>query len=188
MTNLKTINRNITNIRTNGVKWNNLVQTTIEMIAEHAQGEGRGDVSAMVRLFFAMPKSSKRTALVTYIAEYTPIRLAINLKEPEKSRASLAKPGTKGCQTWDMDGLKANPWYEHSLVTEEKLPETFLEFDKGFYALLNTWTNKMKEGKVKDTSVAIINAKMETLKAAYAAVKTNDNGEVIAERAAAPAA
>lgn len=186
-TSLKAINRNISRVRTNGAAWNNLVQSTIEMIVDHAQGAGNGDVSAMVRLFFAMPKSTKRTAIVAYIAEYTPIRLDINLKEPEKSRAHLAKPGQKGCTDWNVDGLRANPWYEHALAQVEKLPETFMEFDKGFHAFISQWAAKLKDGKVKDTSVAVINAKMSVIKDAYATVTTNDNAEPIV-KAAAPAA
>ena len=73
-TSLAATNNNITSLARRGKAFEQLLQKTLVMIAEHANGVGNGDVSAAARLMNEGLRGwVRRGPLCKYIEAYTPI-------------------------------------------------------------------------------------------------------------------
>jgi hypothetical protein len=140
--NLKKIDANIALVRVNGNAFNVLVHETIIGILEHAQKSG--DCTRALTLVEAMPKSTKRGAVINTFADYSPI--GMNLKE---RKVRFHKPDAKAYKPFDIKGAKANPWYEREEVNKEDLPDTTLEqAQKYIFSLASKLQKRVDEGEV----------------------------------------
>lgn len=117
-TSSKAINKSIDNIRTGFGKVNTMVQDAIVQIIIHASLYG--DCTGAARLLDAMPKSSRRGLVQIHFAKYSPINVFLDTKS-KKIKASLRKEDSKSYNKFNIDGARANNWYES--VEAEREPE-----------------------------------------------------------------
>lgn len=121
------INATIKMVRTTGTKFNELVQKAIEQIIAH--GKEYGDVTGAARLVDAMPQSTRRNEVVNHFGDYSPIRIVKDQKTG-LMKASLRKPDDAGYNDWNMDGVKANPWFKReNLINRDNRELTAFDFD-----------------------------------------------------------
>lgn len=113
---LKQIDNNIRRVRTNSGKWNKLVHDTAVAIVEHAKEHG--DCTRALKLVQAMPASVKRSALINWFAEYSPITM--NVKK------AIVRLNKNRAGDYNLDGARVNPWYEIAEAEKEELPDTTL--------------------------------------------------------------
>lgn len=164
---LKTINKKIALVRTNAGKFNALVQETAVAIIEHAKEHG--DANPAVRLVLAMGKSTRRGLLVTFFKEYSPIRLAINTKDEGKSRCSLAKVGDKGYTDFNIDGAKANMWYDVAGSEKEQGLNTLMEVDGFILSLAKRLEKQLENNQIAETSIPAVKRRIEAIRAIFVA-------------------
>jgi len=86
------------------------VQNCLLLIAEHTLTYN--DCSGMARLMNALPAGLARNAsvIIEVMAKYTPIMTDL---KGGTFVCRLAKPGSNQHKPFDLDGLRANPWYTH---------------------------------------------------------------------------
>lgn len=152
--NLKKIDANIALVKVNGLAFNLLVHDTIIGILVHAQATG--DCTRALALVNAMPKSTKRGAVINTFADYSPI--GMNVKE---QKVRFHKPEAKAYKPFDIKAAKANPWYERDEVKTEDLPDTTLEqAHKYIFQLAAKLTKRLDNGEVaandRDAIVGVI--------------------------------
>jgi hypothetical protein len=139
---LKEIDRNIKAVKRNGVAWNNLVHTTAVAILSHAQEHG--DCTRALALVEAMPKSTKRAALIEWFAEYSPI--GMNVKE---RKVRFHKPDAKAYNPFDVEKATDNPWFDRESAKKEDLPDTTLEeAHKKLFKLAASFEKRLDDGEV----------------------------------------
>jgi hypothetical protein len=117
------INKLIKSVKTYGDKYNQCVQAAIVAIIRHANDYG--DCTGAARLVDAMPRSNRRQLVVDHFAQYSPI----NVLKDDKTKlfkATLRKPESKNYNPFDIEGVKANNWWERSGA--ERLPDV-VNFD-----------------------------------------------------------
>jgi hypothetical protein len=117
-TSSKAINSGIAEVKTGFGKINDLVQETALAIIIHASLYG--DCTGAARLLDAMPKSSRRGLVQTFFGRYSPIAVHLDTKT-KKMKANLRKEDSKSYAKFDIDGARANKWYE--LPEADKEPE-----------------------------------------------------------------
>jgi hypothetical protein len=177
---LKKINSNIKLIAGNYAKVNALVQTTAVAIIEHSMQHG--DCTPALRLVQAMPKSARRGLLINWFAKYSPIGMNVN-----SGKVGLHRPEAKLYRPYDLEGAKANNWFEGAEANNENLPDTTLEeANKMIFAVAKKLQKKLDDGSVPATDRQAVEARIAALTAlGRAAVKmTKQNNE---GKAAAPA-
>lgn len=113
----KAINRMIGAIPAAYTKVNVMVQNTIVAIIGHCAQYG--DCSAAARLVDAMPKSARRSAVIDHFGDYSPIRVVKDAKTGNM-RANLRKPEDKLYRDYNLDGVRANNWFERASLDKEE--------------------------------------------------------------------
>lgn len=123
-TSSRKINSAIRAVRTSAAKYNNLVQTAIVMIVEHANNYG--DCTGAARLIEAMPRSNRRSLVISHFRDYSPINVS---KDKEGAyRANLDKGNAeRQPRAFDLDGVRANNWWERPEA--QSLPEDVPTFN-----------------------------------------------------------
>ena len=155
---LKTINSNIKLISRNYAKVNGLVQDTAVAIIAHCQATG--DATAALRLVQAMPKSARRGLVIDFFAKYSPIGMNV-----ANGKVGLHKPEAKAYNPFDVDGARANPWYEGEKADKEDLPDTTLEAaNKMIFAVAAKLQKNLDDGRVAANDVEPIKAQIALLK------------------------
>ena len=112
------INQTIKKVQTAFGKVNDLVQDAAVAIIVHASLYG--DCTGAARLLDAMPKSSRRGLVQTFFTRYSPISVVLDTKT-KKMKARLRDTDSKAYNKFDVDGARANKWYESPEA--EKEPE-----------------------------------------------------------------
>jgi hypothetical protein len=159
---LKKIDANIALVKTSGHAFNILVHETIIGILEHAQKTG--DCTRALALVNAMPKSTRRGAVINTFADYSPI--GMNVKE---QKVRFHKPEAKAYRPFDIKAAKANPWYERDEIKKEDLPDTTLEqASKYVFQLASKLQKRLDEGEVANDDREAVGALIVELKAAGA--------------------
>lgn len=153
--NLKQIDGQIKRVRTNGVKYNDLVQTVAVAIIRHA--EEHGDCSRALKLVQALPMSNRRTLLVKFFATYAPIGMNV-----AKGLCRINK-GDKAAR-FNVAGAEANPWHVVAEKDEEEIPDTTLADVRDMFERLGKKVAKLlEEGKVAANDVEPIRARVKAL-------------------------
>lgn len=138
MERLTKINNSIRNIKVTVGNLNTRIQDTAVLCIEHAKETG--DANPAMRLVEAI-QPRLRQPLVLFFETYS----LINIKKAKGGfSCSLSKVQTR---TWDMDGAKANPWYESAAAKKDDLPIDLMDLDKKIVSLVNFAEKKIKEGK-----------------------------------------
>lgn len=107
----KAITSLINKVKKSGDEFNETVHNAMVAIAIHAQDYG--DCTAAARLVDAMPNTSRKTLVIKHFGEYSPIRVVKSTKKGDNGsmKASLRRDGDEGYNDFNIEGLKANPWY-----------------------------------------------------------------------------
>lgn len=157
--NEKKIDAAIAAVKASGAAFNSLVHDTAVAILEHAQKTG--DCTRALALVEAMPKSTKRGAVIGWFADYSPI--GMNVKE---RKVRFHKPEAKAYRPFDVKKAKANPWFERDEVKKEDLPDTTLEqAHKYVFQLAAKLQKRLDEGEVAANDREAVGAVILDLKA-----------------------
>ena len=117
---IKQVEKNIKSITTSGAKLDELIQTTAHAILEHTAANR--DNGLMNRLWFAMPKGSRRNALAEYMMRYS--TLVVNTSEKTKDTQPFVVSKEKKDATAEQLATAATvKWY--SCKPEASLLQTF---------------------------------------------------------------
>lgn len=144
MSDLKSIDRRITAIRNRGEKLNTLIQETAVDIIRHAADHG--DCTRALSLVQAMPASFRRTKLINFFSEFSPIGMDV-----KKGKVGFKKNGNP----FNVDGAVANPWFEDKPGEEEKLPNTLGPDQlRGMIFSMADNLKKIRDGKSKSVDLA----------------------------------
>jgi len=135
--------RNIATIRTSGAKLDTLIHTTAMIIMRRgapveAGGEGHGDVSLLLPLIAAMPKSGRPKALLAWFQTFSPITVNGDGDKAGITKGEKARP-------WMLADAEATPFW---LLNPEKDVQVF-DFDKAMQSLLNRYEKQVKDGTLK---------------------------------------
>lgn len=135
------INSTIKSIRTTGKKLNELIQTGIVQVIMHANTFG--DCTGAARLVDAIPQTARRNEVINHIADFSPIRITKDNKTG-LMKASFRKPEDENYKPFNVDGVKANPWYERKSVTEREpgMPYSFGTAEKDIRNLADKLQSK----------------------------------------------
>lgn len=106
-TSSKAINDGIKLVVTNYQKANEHVQNVGLMILNHSKEFG--DCTGAARLVAAMPASARRAMVIDWFTKYSPISIS---KDGDGFKASYRQKTDKLYHEFDLDGAKANPWYD----------------------------------------------------------------------------
>lgn len=117
-TSSRAVNTAIKSVRVSADKYNANVQNAIELIIAHA--DSYGDCTGAGRLLEAMPRSNRRSLVISHFADYSPINVR-KAKEGEGFTATLRKPDDSRYKAFDLEGVKANLW--HLRPEAERLPD-----------------------------------------------------------------
>jgi hypothetical protein len=118
-TSSRQVNGAIKAVRTSADKYNKNVQTAIELIIAHA--DLYGDCTGAGRLLEAMPRSNRRSLVISHFADYSPINVRKG-KEGEGFTATLRKQDDTKYKPFNLEGVKANLW--HMRPEAQTLPDT----------------------------------------------------------------
>ena len=155
---LKGIDTLIGTVRKTGQEFNLLVHQAICSIIAHAQATG--DCTRAIKLVEAMPKSTKRAAVINSFADYSPIGMNLST-----GKCSFQKEGSKLYRPFNLEAAKANPWYDRPEVQKEELPVTLAEVNKMVFALATRLQKKLDAGEVPANDVEPVTAQIVALKA-----------------------
>jgi hypothetical protein len=154
---LKQIDSNIKRIATTGAKLNILIHETALAILVHAApkdqgGEGHGDVSRAQTLVMAMPASMRRTELIRWFTDYSPIVV----KNNEDWNSKMHKPETVAgapnplYRPFNIEAATANPFYERANANPEREPMAFEDMVKMVERLGKRIEKQLEDGLVKE--------------------------------------
>src|ERR1043165_3049061 len=169
---LKAIDRNIRNIAVKGAALNELIQQTAVDIIRHAQAHG--DCSRALKLVQAMPVSFRRTKVVKFFAEYSPIQMDV-----KKGKVGLRKDTSPHFVPFNVDGAIANPWFEDKPGEEEKIPSTFTvaSIQNMIYAVANKMAKDAKLNSDSETTLRLAEDMAKRLRLVASNVKDVEAAE-----------
>lgn len=130
------IEKAIGSIQSRGKKLDDDIQACGLSVLAHI--EKCGDITLFERLFAAMPKGSRRNALVEWATKYG--KLAVNLDESKKDKPFLYAKG-KGT---NIEGAMAEPWF--NCKPEKPVDEEF-DFAAKLQALISHAMKARDAGK-----------------------------------------
>lgn len=115
-TELKAIDSKIAGIRRRGTTLRSDAAECAVMIMDHANTHG--DCSRALRLVEALPFASERVKLINWFKAFSPINVTWNA-EASKRKVGYNKPDAKSYNAFNLDGAKANPYYEYGAVSDD---------------------------------------------------------------------
>ena len=144
-------------VRSTGSKFDEYVHAIAIAIMRRAKEHG--DCSQALDLYFALPKSNRRAALVNWFGHFSPIRLTIN-KDAAKCKVGLRKVGDKAYMPFNIEGATANPYFEWEKDKELEALMTAGDLNDMLIKLVKRVQDKVKNGKVAANDVAAIETKL----------------------------
>lgn len=200
---LKQIDTQIGQVKSLGREYNTLIHETALMIFYHAAPKeisddcvGAGNCTRAVKLVRAMPASMRRTTLIAWFKEFTPIRIKLSDNgdkcEFDPAYKKLSKEDKLAW--WKLEEAGETPFYEIAENVPEEKSYDFAALLKMVERLGSQIQKKVDEGKVKPEDVpsalalvtAVSGLKVERVKPK--ADNTNDtpapNADDVIEQAA----
>lgn len=132
MKDIKTINTSITAIKTAGAKLDAKIHTTAVDVLEHFM-EHR-DTGLVNRLFLAMPKGSRGTALADWLLKFVAVKVNTN-KETKEAQPLVFDKDKVDAMMADGNLAKATSTHWYDLKKEKALDEVF-DVQTAFKAML----------------------------------------------------
>jgi hypothetical protein len=164
-TDLKTIDTKIALVRKNGDEFNTLIHDTAMMILIHAKEHG--DCSRAQHLVMAMPASMRRTSLIVWFSDYSPIVV----KNAEDWNARMQKPETATgkpnplYKPFNIETAENDPWYKHAERNREAnfVPLKFEDMVQQVQQFAGRIIKQIDDGKVADDDLESAKALARTL-------------------------
>lgn len=159
---LKQIDTQIAQVKTLGREYNALIHETGMMIVRHAAPkeidvdcQGSGDCTRAVKLVRAMPASMRRTTLIAWFKEFTPIRIKLSDNgdkcEFDPKYKKLSKEDK--LSWWRVEDAAETPFYDIAEQVPEEKSYDFAALLKMVERLGSQIQKKVDEGKVKADDV-----------------------------------
>lgn len=163
------IDKGIAWVRSTGAKFDAMVHAIAVAILVHAKDTG--DCSRMAKLVEAMPRSSRRAALIRWTTAFSPVAVTQD-KTKGTFRAKLRRVGDKNYNPFNIDGARANPYYDWDKSEDNALAALLVAADANdkIIKLADYLENKVNEGKVKADQIAHVTAKVAALRQASTVV------------------
>lgn len=154
-------------VRATGTKFDEYVHLIACGIIAHAKETG--DCSRMLKLVEAMPKSGRRSALIRWTTAFSPIAVTFH-PDVKKRRVGLRKPGMKNFNDYNLDGARANPYYEWDKSEENALAALLGlgDLNENVIRLADRFEKNVTDGKVKAEDADAVIAKVRALRLAIA--------------------
>ena len=155
-------------VRTTGNKFDNTVHLIAVAVVVHAKEHG--DCSFALRLVEAMPRSARRAALIKWFTAFSPISVTFT-KEADKRRVGLRKPGMANFNEYNIEGARANPYYDWDKAEDNALAALLGlgDFNEAVVKLADRMAKAVKDGKVKEEDKEAVLARREKLLKVFAA-------------------
>lgn len=198
---LKQIDEKRALVRSMGRELNGLIHEIAMMIFYHAAPkeisddcQGSGDCTRAVKLVRDMPASMRRTTLIAWFTEYTPIRIKLSDNgdkcEFDPKYKKLSKEDKLGW--WKLEEAAETPFYDIAERVPEEKSYDFAALLKMVERLGSQIQKKVDEGKVKPEDVpsalalvtAVSGLKVERVKPT--ADNENSSGSIDANDTPAP--
>lgn len=145
---IKQCNAAISNIKMNGKALDGAIQDVGLSVIQHCAANG--EVSLAIKLLNAMPRGSRRTALVAWFVEFGPIAVELDKAKAKTHPLVFNKLGAL-----DVAGAAEKPWFE--CKPEKALADEF-DFTSRLNALLKQAANAAEKGltvKGSETLLAV---------------------------------
>jgi hypothetical protein len=134
VTSLSTINKMISGIQRSAVKLNETIHATALLCVQHAKDYG--DASPAARLVDALPTSHRRSLVINWFGQFSPITIGKDGKT-DKMKAHLRGNAEEREKMWMIAEAKATPFYampeaerEPDVPTYEGIHNNILSFIK----------------------------------------------------------
>lgn len=129
--------KRINSIRTRGARIDRDIHETGVDCMIHARDHG--DVTLLTRLSEAMPKSSRRKAMVAWVIAHAPLKYNTN-----EEKFTLNKKRAKEDGAWQIEEAAATPFWE---FTQEKAPVQY-DLDKAINGLVRGLLRAHEQGNL----------------------------------------
>lgn len=194
-TTLKKIDREIDKFATTAAAVNVMAHNIAMMIFRHAAPEavgpdcqGTGDCTRAVRLVRAMPASFRRSMMVEWFRENTPIRIKLSENGDKCGYDPAYKKLSSDdkVKAWNLENANTVPFYEIAERTPEEKPFDFAAMLKTHEANIKRIETYIKKGRVPEADIPSAKAFVEKLaKVRVNRVSANDTAtEAKASKAA----
>lgn len=157
MTDKRDIQKRITSIRNRGAKMDRDIHETAVLCLYHARDAGQGDITLLSKLAAAMPRSSRRKALIAWAVAHAPVTFS-----EKEDQFRMKKKRTEA--DWYIEEADAVPFWDY---TKEKKPAQY-DLSKAVDGLVRTIRKANEQGNLKagrDTAEAQIREALNTLEA-----------------------
>ena len=134
--------RNIATIRKSGAKLDSLIHETACIIMQ--RGFDHEDVSLLLPLLAAMPKSGRPKALLAWFQTFSPITV-----NGDGNKAGIRKDAK--APQWMVEDAIAKPFWQ---LNPEKDVQVF-DFDKAMASLLKRYDDQVKAGKLTPDEMTV---------------------------------
>ena len=151
-------------VRNTGSKFDQYVHAIACAIIVHAKDHG--DCTQALALVKAMPKSARRAALVRWFTAFSPISVTLEHGGKGKDRVGLRKPDAKLYNAFDVDGARANPYYDWDKAEDNALAALLGlgDFNDKVLKLADAMQKKLDEKKVEPDAIEAMSAKVKALR------------------------
>lgn len=150
---LKVIDYRLSNLAASGAKFNNEAQALGIAIMEHANDPlaGRGDCTRAARLVRILP-AKVRPQMIAWFAAFSPINVTVG-KLAGEDKARYHKDTSPHYNPFNIEGARANPWYEYAKERKETKALTFTDYSNKLLASLDNDMKKLEAGDNKFDAV-----------------------------------
>lgn len=192
MTTLKKIDAAIAKFATTAAAVNVMAHNVAMMIFRHAAPEavgpdcqGTGDCTRAVRLVRAMPASFRRTMMVQWFKDNTPIRIKLSDSgdKCEYDPAYKKLSADEKLKAWNLENANTIPFFEIAEQTPEEKPFDFAAMLKFVEGMSKRVEKQIEKGTVPDADLPTAKALVEKL-AKVRVTRVAANTETEAEQAA----
>lgn len=168
MTTLKKIDANIASIKRRGTALRVSIAATALMVMEHAKNHG--DTSRALKLVEAIHTASERVKLIQWFNAFSPINVTFTA-DASKRKVGLLSPDAKKYNAFDLDGAKANPYYNWGKSDDEQTEAlTSAETNTSILRLASRFQKRLDAGEVAANDRENVIAKVQALRQAAVAV------------------
>lgn len=171
---VKQCNAAISNIKMNGKALDSAIQEVGLSVLQHCAANG--EVSLAIKLYNALPRGSRRNALVAWFVEFGTIAVELDKKKAKTHPLVFNRLGVL-----DVEGAAEKPWYE--CKKERALADEF-DFTSRLNALLKQAEKAAESGKTikgadtLQTLNTVLSISTEALMEAIAEIMPQDMEEV----------
>lgn len=148
-------------VRAAGKNFDSYVHQIAVAIIRHTKEHG--NCTRALQLVLAMPKSARRSALITWFRAFSPINVTM-AKDVKDCKVGLLKNDSPRYNAFNVEGAALTPYYEY-----EKEPGVDTEFTSGemndlIERMVKRIMTKLEEGKVAANDRDNIEAKLAVLR------------------------